>query len=127
MASEKQRPIRVAARLREEIARQISRELGDPRLQDVIIAKVVVTDDLRLAKIFFRILTAPTLGNALEAKKKESLQGLEKASGRLRRAVTSALSLRFAPELRFAYDEGQEARDRIDELLEEVKREPKAP
>ena len=127
MAAEKQRPIRVAARLREEMARQLTRELGDPRLQDVIIARVVVTDDLRLARIFYRILTAPTLGNALEAKKKEVQTGFEKASGRLRRALTSALSLRFAPELRFAYDEGQEKRDRIDQLLEEVKREPKAP
>ncbi len=122
MAAEKQRPIRVAARLREEMARQLSRELGDPRLEGVIVARVVVTDDLRLAKIFYRLLTGGS-----DARKKEAQQGLEKASGRLRRALTSALSLRFAPELRFSYDEGQEQRDRIDELLEEVKREPKAP
>jgi ribosome-binding factor A len=37
--------------------------------------------------------------------------------------VTSALKLRYAPELRFSYDEGQEARDRIEELLHEVARE----
>lgn len=126
MAAEKQRPIRVGAGVREEIARQLSRELGDPRLVDIIIVRVVMTDDLRLAKVFYRILTAPTLGSALAAKKNEAQKGLEKAAGRLRKAITTQLALRYAPEMRFEYDEGQEARDRIDELLEQVKREPRA-
>jgi len=46
----------------------------------------------------------------------------ERAEAYLRRAVTKRVGLRFAPELRFFYDEGQDAVTRIEELLEEVKR-----
>ena len=53
-------------------------------------------------------------------------KGLERASGRLRKAITSRLGLRVAPELRFEYDEGQEKRDRIDKLLNEVANEADA-
>jgi len=119
------RSARVAAQLRQEIARQVARELGDPRLEGLIVSSVSMTPDLRLARVFYRLVTAPVAGAQLEAMKKDAATALERATGRLRKAVTARLGLRFAPELRFAYDEGQEARDRIDELLEEVKRERK--
>lgn len=124
MSEQKQRAARVAAQLRQEIARQVGRELGDPRLKGLIVAAVQLTNDLRFARIYWRLAMASTLDAAsLEGRKKDTEKALERVSGRLRKAVTAHLGLRFAPELRFQYDEGQEARDRIDELLEEVKRE----
>lgn len=117
----KDRPTRVAAQLRQELARLIGRDLADPRLEGVIIGTVRLTADLQLAKAYFRIATTDE-GALLEAKKKEALVALERATGRLRKAVTARLALRVAPELRFVYDEGQDARDRIEQLLEEVKR-----
>lgn len=126
MAEQKQRAARIAAQLRQEIARQVGRELGDPRLEGLIVASVTMTNDLRLAKVYWRLAMASTLSPvALEAQKKETDKALERASGRLRRAVTARLGLRFAPDLRFEYDAGQEKRDRIDQLLEEVKRDSK--
>ena len=41
----------------------------------------------------------------------------------LRRQVTTRVGLRFAPEFRFFYDDQLDAVTRIEELLEEVKRE----
>lgn len=108
------RPARVAAQMRQELARLIGRELGDPRLEGVIVSSVAMTHDLRLARVFFRLMTGDAPAREAAAK------ALEKASGKLKKAVTDRLKLRFAPELRFAYDEGQEKRDRIDELLLEV-------
>jgi ribosome-binding factor A len=113
---------RVAAQLRQEIARFVSRELADPRLEGFLVASVVPTQDLKQAKVFYRIATTET-GAAHEALKKGMQVALEKASGRMRKAVTDRLKLRSAPELKFVYDAGQDARDRIDALLEEVKRE----
>lgn len=121
MAGDTKRPARAAAQLRQELARQLGRELGDPRLEGVIVSSVSMTPDLRLARVYYRLALSSLPGVDLEASKKDAAKALEKASGRLKRAVTARLGLRFAPELRFAYDEGQEARDRIDELLEEVK------
>lgn len=126
MASEaKTRPARVAAQLRQEMARLIARDLGDPRLEGVIVANITMSGDLRVAKVFWRLAAIEMPGVDLEARRKDAQIALEKASGRLKRAASARLQLRVAPELRFAYDAGQEHRDRIDELLEEVKRERK--
>lgn len=122
----KTRPARIAAQLRQELARLVARDLGDPRLEGLVIANVTMTGDLRLAKIYWRLAMLEAPGVDLEARRKDAQIALERASGRLKRAATAQLGLRFAPELRFQYDSGQEARDRIDQLLEEVKREPKA-
>ena len=122
MGSEaKTRPARVGAELRQELARLIARDLGDPRLQDLVVAAVVMTGDLRMAKVMWRLATLDS-GKVHDARCKDAQAALERASGRLRRAVTAKLQLRVAPELKFEYDGGQEKRDRIDTLLEEVKR-----
>jgi ribosome-binding factor A len=127
MASEaKTRPARVAAQLRQELARLVARDLGDPRLEGLVVASVTMSGDLRLAKVFWRLAILEAPGVVLDLRCKEAQTALERASGRLKRAITARLQLRVAPELKFEYDAGQEKRDRIDQLLEEVKRETKA-
>lgn len=120
-SQEASRPVRVAAQLRQEIARLLGRDFADPRLEGLIVSNAWISSDLQLAKVFFRVATIEE-GAALEARKKDAEQALTRAGGRLRKAVTARLGLRVAPELRFLYDDGQDARSRIDELLEEVKR-----
>lgn len=116
-----ERPVRVAVQLRQEVSRLLLRDLADPRLEGVVVSNAWISADLQLAKIFVRIATVAE-GAAFESRKKEALVALERASGRVRKAVTSRLGLRVAPELRFLYDEGQDKRDRIEQLLDEVKR-----
>jgi ribosome-binding factor A len=111
------RATRVAGRIQEELAAAV-RGLNDPRIEGVIVARAEVTDDLQLAKVYVR----HGLGAGPEAQK-ALLRGLEAASGRLRREIAQALKLRYAPNLRFYYDEAQDAVQRIEELLREVKRE----
>ncbi|MBX3198127.1 MAG: 30S ribosome-binding factor RbfA [Labilithrix sp.] len=122
--NEASRSVRVAAQLRQEVARLVARDLADPRLEGLVIGSVWLSSDLQLAKVFFRIATTSE-GAELDARRKDAEKALERASGRLRKAVTARLALRVAPELRFVYDEGQDARDRIEQLLDEVKRESK--
>ena len=111
------RATRVAGRIQEELAAAV-RGLSDPRLTDVVVARAEVTDDLQSAKVYVR----HTLG-ATSEQQRAMLRGLEAASGRLRKEVAQALKLRYAPTLRFYYDEAQDAVQRIEELLQEVKRE----
>jgi ribosome-binding factor A len=115
------RPARVAAQIKQEAARFVSRELADPRLEGLVVSSVWLSNDLRVAKLFFRLATIAT-GASHDAMRKDAEKALEKASGRLRKAITSRLGLRVAPEFRFVYDDGQEARDRIEQLLDEVRR-----
>ena len=107
------RATRVAGRLQEELAAAI-RELRDPRVAGVLVSRVEVTDDLQSAKAFVRV----EQGDGMKA----ALAGLEAAAGRLRREVARSLQLRYAPTLRFYYDEAPDAVSRIEELLREVKR-----
>ena len=116
----------MAAQLRQEIARLISRDLGDPRLEGLVVANVTMTGDLRMAKVFWRLATLDEPGKLLDARRKDTQLGLERAAGRMKRAITARLQLRVVPELKFEYDAGQEKRDRIDQLLEEVKRDTPA-
>lgn len=121
MPGEVKRATRIGERLREELSNLLLHELRDPRVQGVIITKVAVTDDLRNARVYIRFLD----GKDEKTRRENALTGLSRAGSMLRREVTDRLQLRYAPEFRFFYDEGQEARDRIDKLLDEVSRDAK--
>ena len=114
--TEVKRAARVAERLREELARMVLM-LRDPRLAGVLLSRVEMTDDLLLARVYVR----HELGAADPEARKTILKGLEAASGRLRREIARSVNLRAVPSLRFYYDEGPDAADRIEELLREIK------
>jgi ribosome-binding factor A len=52
--------------------------------------------------------------------RKSVLTRLKRAVPRLRRALGPSLKLRRVPDLRFIYDDGQDAHDRVGELLREI-------
>jgi ribosome-binding factor A len=110
------RAVRVAERVREEIARALVRDLGDPRLALAVVIRVEMPDDLSLARVMVRLAS----GGQDEAAQKRLLAGLHAASGLLRKLVGQNVGLRRAPELRFHYDAGQDASTRVEELLAEI-------
>ncbi|WP_394821922.1 30S ribosome-binding factor RbfA [Pendulispora albinea] len=120
MAAEVKRATRVAEGIREELANLLGRRVRDPRVAGVIVSRVAITDDLRNAKVYVRLLDGD------ESRQKELLAGLKSATGMLRSSLTKDLGLRFAPELRFYYDEAVEKNARIDELLAEIERETRS-
>lgn len=89
-------------------------ETKDPRLANVNVVHVMVSPDLRLARIY---VSAP--GTLEEAK--GAIEGLEHAAGYLRSRVAQRLGLRFAPELAFSLDESWKHGARIDELLNQLR------
>lgn len=116
------RSARVAERVREEIAKALSRDLGDPRVAHAVVTRVDMPDDLQLATVRVRL----AVGGDDEAKRKRLMAGLTAAAGFLRKRVGASVGLRRAPELRFHYDEGQDASVRVDELLYEIREDEKA-
>ena len=109
------RSIRVAEAMREELARLVLFELKDPRVRGVVVTGVKLTDDLREAKVYYVLE-----GTSDDARRREAAKGLASGSGFLRRAVTTLLRLRHAPELRFEFDESIERGARIEKLLAEI-------
>lgn len=92
-------------------------EVHDPGVQNAVVSAVKVTADLRLAKVYVRALA---LG-ADDQSKRGLIKALERAKGFLRREVAQRLGLRYAPELRFFYDESIDRGAEMEALLREIK------
>ena len=112
------RSVRVAERVREEIARALARDLSDPRLTNAVVTRVEMPDDLSLAKVYVRL----AIGGEEEPARARVVAGLNAAKGLLRKGIGKSVGLRRAPELRFQYDEGQDASLRIEEILHEIEK-----
>ena len=113
--AEVKRSSRVAERIREELAWLLTREVRDPGAAGAIVSRVEMTDDLKTVRVYVRTLEGKGADQVLAA--------LKRAQAMLRRQVTTRVGLRFAPEFRFFYDDRLDAVNRIEQLLEEVKRE----
>jgi ribosome-binding factor A len=118
--SDARRPKRVAEDIRKRLAEALRREVSDPALAALMITEVDVSDDLCNARIKVRLLT----GERDEARRAEALRHLARAVPRLKRTLLGGLRLRRAPELRLVYDTGPDAVMRVEELLQEIHREP---
>lgn len=93
-------------------------EVHDPAVNNVVVSSVALTDDLRLAKVYVRLVDL----EAPEVAQKALLKGLERAKGFLRREVAQRLNLRYAPDLRFYWDESIDRGRDMEALLREIKR-----
>ena len=111
MAKEYSRTSRVSQQVQKELARILQQEVKDPRIGMVTISGVDITRDLAYAKVFVTFLTIGEQTN------EESLEGLNAASGYIRRLLGKAMRLRIVPEVRFCFDETLTEGLRISELV----------
>ena len=86
-------------------------ETKDPRLQNVSLTAVDLTRDLSVAKVYFSLMD-PNQDPVPVA------EGLDAASGFLRRKLGSAMKIRHVPELRFAHDDSAAEAVRIGRLID---------
>ncbi|HEV2494971.1 MAG TPA: 30S ribosome-binding factor RbfA [Terriglobia bacterium] len=105
---------RLADQIRTEVARLITEDLKDPRIGFATVTRVELSADLGHARVLVSVL-----GD--EEARRNTLAGLESATGFLRREVTHRLRLRRAPEVVFVIDRGPEDAARIEGLLEKLK------
>ena len=106
---------RVAELLHKEISNILLLEIKDPRIQDITLTHIQLSDDLKHAKIYVSVI-----GD--EKKKSNTLAGLLCAKGFIRRELGSRLRLKYLPELVFMIDRSIEHGVHIFELLEEIKK-----
>jgi len=107
---------RVADLLKEEIADILLRRIRDPRVSKLTVTGVKVSDDLRTAKIFF-----VEMGE--DSCHPETLDGLQKAGGFIKKELGKRLKLRYVPDLIFKPDPSFAYGSRIDKLISEIHRE----
>ncbi len=104
---------KVAEAIHEVISGLLIKGVKDPRVGFITITGVKVTDDLRLATIFFSVI-------GTDADRKGTEAGLASAKGYLRREMGKALALRCVPEIVFRYDESVEYGSHIESILKQI-------
>ena len=112
---------RVAGAIRARITELLSRDVSDPVLASVVVSDVELSPDLGLVWVKVRLL----FGGEDEKKRRAALRSLGRAAGRIRRGLGPSLRLKRLPELRFAYDTGVDAEQRVEALLGEIEEDRK--
>lgn len=108
---------RVSQEILKEVNDILRKEVRDPRTEGVTITDVEVTGDLQQATIFYSTLEED------EQTVNETQEGLDKATGLVRKMLGDRLSLYKTPEISFERDESIAYGSRIDELLKQIKEE----
>lgn len=106
---------RIADRIRQDLSEMLIREISDPRLHRIFITDAKVDRELAFVDIYVSAVEGV-------ARSVEILEGLEHASGFLRRALAARIELRAFPRLRFHWDPTPEHADHIEKLLSEIRK-----
>ena len=110
---------RISDRFQQELSEMLAKnEIHDPRLKGISITYVEVDRELSYANIYV---------SAVEGiqRSEEILQGLESASGFIRKTLSDRIELRSFPRLRFHWDATPERADKIERILASIKEEDK--
>jgi ribosome-binding factor A len=94
----------------------VIKEISDPRLEGIFITDVKVDRELAYAEVFVSALEGVS-------RSKEVIQGLDHASGFLRKSLSDRIELRVFPRLRFHWDPTPERADHIETLLASLRKE----
>jgi ribosome-binding factor A len=109
------RTIRLAEQIRQEMGAILAREVRDPGIGFLTLTRVKVAPDLQQARIYYTTLGDP-------AERKKTARALDRALPFIRRALGTRLNLRRVPEIAFQFDESVAHQARVEELLEQIKR-----
>jgi ribosome-binding factor A len=105
---------RIADRIKQEVSEMLLRDISDPRLSKIFVTDVNVDRELSYADVFVSALEG-------SSRSKEILEGLDSASGFIRRELARRVELRAFPRLRFHWDPTPENADRIERKLAEIR------
>ncbi len=117
--TESRREKRIASLIKEALGFILIREFQDAESGLITVTRVDVTPDLMTAHVFVTIFGGP--------EKDRVMSLLENRKGYLRKALASRVKLKYNPQLIFSLDPGPEYEERIDKLIDAVKKHEKQP
>ena len=104
---------RIDEEYRRVLSQIIGYELKNPNVTGLIsVTKVKVSPDLKSARVYISILNSKS--------KKNTLEGLNKATGFIRTELARRINLRYTPSLIFELDESMEYGARIESILNDI-------
>ena len=103
--------------LKKEISLIVTNEIKDPRLQNINITAVKVSDDIGIATVFYSII-----GESIhKSDSKIDDRILKKFSGMIRSNLAKKIKIRRIPKIIFRFDESIEYSENIEKLLRNLK------
>ncbi|NVM22796.1 MAG: 30S ribosome-binding factor RbfA [Desulfobacterales bacterium] len=105
---------RVGGLVQKELSELLLTKIKDPRLNLVTITRVILTNDLRSARVYFSVAEG-------RERKPSVLAGFKSASGYLKRELSHRLELKYMPELNFIYDESFDRAADLDKTLKTMR------
>ena len=112
------RIFQIGERIREVIAEQLQR-VADPRFELVTITSVMVSPDLRNAKVYWVVSLISAADRELRVK--EVQEAFESAAGLFKKTLAKQLGIRFVTEVRFYYDDTLDTAEHVERLMAKVR------
>ena len=120
MSATNHRHERVGEEIAHEINAMLAGELKDPRLEgSVVVSQVLVQPDMKHARVFVSV-------KGSNKEQSDAIKALEHAAGFIRSELIERLQLRRLPDMHFTLDTSQEHVERIEQLLNEMKKDKPA-
>lgn len=107
------RTARVAQLIKQQISDTLTRDIETEGFGLLTVTEVMVTPDLRIAKVYVSHFQSGKDDDAV-------LAFLEENSREIRMAVGKSIRLKFTPELRFYIDQTLDKVERLDELFRQI-------
>ncbi len=111
------RTARLSEAYMKELSQMVLYNIRDPRLTGVYITHVLFTPDLRLAKVYFHV-------DGGRVREKEVIEGFESSKGYIKRELNTRVNIKYAPDIKFYYDDTDEMQEQIDQLFGQIKPAP---
>jgi len=108
---------RLGQQIHRDISSLLEQELADLTRGMLTFTRVKLSDDLRYAKVYYSFLGS-------DEDRRQVEEYLTRHNGRIRSQIGKSLRVRNIPELMFRFDPSVEEGIRIEQLLNEIKREP---
>jgi len=99
--------------LQREISFIINTKAKDPRIGFVTVTGAKLSVDYKWIDVFVSIMGS-------ESDREQSLKGLEKSKGFIKKNLLKRMKLRNVPDIRFIFDESINKGIKISEILEEL-------
>jgi ribosome-binding factor A len=105
---------RVGEQILKEMAYLLLEKVKDPRVRNVTLTGIRLSNDLKLATVYFSVLGE-------ESQVVRAQAGMDSAKGFIKREIGLRLSLRYVPEMRFIHDTSLATGSHMEHILDGLK------
>jgi ribosome-binding factor A len=109
------RAVRVGDQILREIALLFLEKVKDPRVQGVTMTGIRLSNDLKMATVFYSVLGEKNQVERVQA-------GLDSAKGCIKKEIGLRMALRYVPEIRFMHDTSLENGSHLEKVFEEIRK-----